>query len=79
MRIHHLWAEIVLFERPPHIHIHCLKVVVVVVVSIVIVVIVVVVVDVVVYIHDGVNGNEDEGKEGKGIESSLRRTTATAC
>ena len=73
--LYHLWAEIVIFERPPHVHIHSLKVVVVVVVSVVIVVIVVVVVDVVVYIHDGVDGDEDEGKEGKGVEAGLRRTT----
>ena len=76
--MYHLWAEIVFFERAPHVHIHSLKVVVVVVVSIIIVVIVVVVVDVVIYIHDGVDGNEDEGKEGKSIESSLRRTATTA-
>ena len=71
----HLWAEIIFFERPLHVHIHCLEVIVVVVVSVVIVVVVVIVVDVVVYVHDGVDGNEDKGKEGKGIEAGLRRTT----
>ena len=71
----HLWAEIIFFERPLHVHIHCLEVIVVVVVSVVIVVVVVIVVDVVVYVHDGVDGNENKGKEGKGIEAGLRRTT----
>ena len=71
----HLCVEIFFFERPSHVHVHCLKVIVVVVVSVVIVVVVVIVVDVVVDVHDGVNGNEDECKKGKGIEAGLRGTT----
>ena len=70
----HLWANIVFLEGPA-VHIHSFKVVVVVVVSVIIVVIVVVVIDIVVYVHDGVDGNEDESEEGKGVEASLRRTT----
>ena len=73
--MNHLCAEIIFFERPSHVHVHCLKVIVVVIVSVVIVVVVVIVVDVVVYVHDGVDGHEDKGKEGKGIEAGLRGTT----
>ena len=44
-------------------------------IPIVVVVIVVVIVEVVVDVHDGINGQEDEGKEGECIESRLRGAT----
>ena len=63
-------------QPPPRVGVgvHALVHVVVVVVPVIVVVVVVAVVEVVVDVHQGVDGEEDEGKEGEGVEACLRGT-----